>query len=313
MTNILKDLFADDTVRLIFMGSSVTDGYPYDERVPKAYPILMKELLENQFPNKKIQIENLASCGEKTAYGLMTCEEKLMKYDAGIVFLDYALNDKVSKDWMKMYEGMVRKIIRKGLVPVSMVLPGKDRSAAFRYIKKVSAYYKFPCICVDDLIAEIISKDNYCWEELYLDSTHPNEKGHGLIAKLVTERFLGFLEEEENISDTQFTKELLPGSYENMKIIKVVENDIFRKSFELECKTVWVSYKQHYEKSMGKLQVLVDGNLVENLHGRSHFSVDFSVQKKLFEFEYPEKHTITFQMAPGDEEKRFVLEMIGYC
>lgn len=62
---------------------------------------------------------------------------------------------------------------------------------------------------------------------------------------------------------------------------------------------------------MAKLQVFADGKLIDNLHGRSHFCNYYPVQKKLFDTESRCRHTVTFQLAPGDEGGKFLLEMIG--
>ena len=311
MIRELKKIFNDKEISLIFMGSSVTDGYPYNEKVESAYPELVVEELRRKFPDKNFKIENLAECGEKTACALMRCEERLACYEKGVVFLEYALNDEATKDWLKMYEGLVRKIIRYGcFVPINIVLPGKDRSATFRYIKIISEYYNIPYISVDDMIEAMLESDGR-WEDYYLDATHPNTQGQILIADCITVELEKYLASGLDSFYVMPAKEFMSDSYENMKIHRWKEKTSFPQTLEVECKTMWLSYIQHYEREMGKMQVYVDGKLVENLHGRSHFCNNYPVQKKVFEFEEVGHHEIRLQMAPGDEEKCFIIENIG--
>lgn len=68
---------------------------------------------------------------------------------------------------------------------------------------------------------------------------------------------------------------------------------------------------QHEEDFMGNLQVFIDHEFVCNLHRKSFYCWYYPIQTKIWESYENSTHTITFQMAPGDE-KKFILEYIGY-
>lgn len=316
MINRIKEIFQGGRVILKFMGGSVTEGFPYDERVKTPYPNLVCDGFQKMFPQKEILGENLGICGEQSSHAMMVCEEKLKKTEKQIIFLEYALTDDMTQTSIKVFESLLRKLIRfKGhpaVIPI--ILPGKKNERIAAYMAKICEHYHIPYCGFDVFLKSKLETGAVKWEEYSFDDTHPHQKGHQMIADFVVEQVKECLEAANPTISYKLPKNRFYLSpYEHMKITHISKEFSFPLTFEVECKTFWISYIQHNENFMGNLQVFVDEKLLYNLHGKSFYCWYYPVQQKLFEYEQKGKHTITMLMAPGDEKKTFMLEYVGIC
>lgn len=318
MIQRLQKLFEDKTVQMTFMGGSVTEGYPYDERVRKPYPDILAKKLQKRYPDKNIRMRNLAGCGEQSTHGLLKCDVELDKMQKQIIFLEYALNDDASQTFVKVFESLLRKLIKMPAKPVVavVILPsGKSKNTAVgEYMRRICRYYQLLCFDVSQYVDREIEEGHLRWDKYSFDLVHPGQWGHELIADFILK------EMNEDIEDTSLSgktykipsKSYFCSPYENMRVIQP-EDVVFPMSIEEECSAVWLSYIKHNEGYMGTLQVYVDGEFLCNLHGKSFYCWKYPAQIRLFENDRREKHTITFQMAPGERRKKFIIEYIGIC
>lgn len=319
MIQRLKSIFKQETIQMTFLGGSVTEGYPYDERVSMPYPEIVSGLLQKRYPDKTIRMSNLAGCGEQSTHGLFKCETALDQTQKQIVFLEYALNDDASQTFVKVFESLVRKLLKMpGEVAVAVIIlpSAKSKNTAMgEYMRTICAYYKLLCLDVAEYVKEKKDIERPFWDKYSFDQIHPGQWGHEMIAHYIVKEIEKKLGETswEKISYARLSKPYFSSPYENMRVIEPDETAGFPMSFEVECFAVWLIYIKHNESFMGTLQVYVDGEFLCNLHGKSFYCWKYPAQTILWEKEQPQKHTITFRMAPGEKQKKFYLKYIGIC
>lgn len=83
-----------DTYRIIFLGDSMTAGLEVD--LNQTYPKLVEQRLRKEFPNKNIEVLNVAANGWSTEQQLIFMEKNGINYSPDLVVLAYALvNDQM--------------------------------------------------------------------------------------------------------------------------------------------------------------------------------------------------------------------------
>lgn len=312
----LQTILNNDVIHLTFFGGSVTEGYPYAEVIPQPYPELTAQKWMQAFPGKTSIVHNHAGCGEKSSRALLMENILADQYAGHIIFLEYALTDDMSKESVMIYESLVRRLIARKDKPavVTLLMPSQKNLQIKTFMKEISEHYDIPCLDFSQLLREREKDHTIVPESFWFDATHPSKEGHDWIADEIT----AWMERSMRSTLREKTPYRLPSKryfaspYEKIKTIVPDKELVYPYTLEVYGSVIWISYFQHEEPFMGTVRVFVDQSFVCNLHGKSFYCWYYPVQVKIFEGKEAARHTITFQMAPGDEKKKFMLECIGY-
>ena len=316
MLHRLQNILGQDIIHLSYLGGSVTEGFPYSEYIKQAYPDILSEILVENAPTKTFHSHNYAKCGEKSSHALLTSDILLSGHDNHIIFLEYALTDDISKESVMIFESLVRKLARRKEKPaiVVLILPARKELLIGKYMRDICTHYGIPCIDFPERLQQHIQNGLLLPDEYWLDETHPKQQGHHWIADQIFSMLTECMQKEPSAaSPYRLTKKrFLASPYETIKTIKLDADITYPLTMEFHCSVLWISYIQHEESFMGNMQVFVDQELIYNLHGKSFYCWYYPVQLKLFEKKESAMHSVTFQMAPGEEKKKFILEYVAY-
>ena len=86
-----------DSIRIITLGDSWTFGH--NVAMDQSYPKRLQVMLRSEFPNKKIEVLNLAMLAYTSHEGLKLLQRKALAFQPDIVLIGYSMNDASIAGW----------------------------------------------------------------------------------------------------------------------------------------------------------------------------------------------------------------------
>jgi lysophospholipase L1-like esterase len=190
------------TINLVFHGHSVPAGYFKTPIVNtlEAYPHLVLKGIKSIYPLAVVNVINTSIGGEHSEKGLLRFESEVLVHRPDVLFIDYALNDRVvgleraKVAWEKMIQMALAKNIK-----VILLTPSPDQRVNIMddstvldqhadQIKQLALKHQVGIIDSYALFKKH-AKDGRPLVELMSQVNHPNEKGHALIKDAILEYF----------------------------------------------------------------------------------------------------------------------------
>ena len=178
-----------EKVTIGFIGGSITEGAAASAEANR-YASLTFQWWKDKFPDTPIEIVN-AGIGATDSYiGVHRVDRDLLRAKPDFVVVDYAVNDTENPQLPNQYEGLVRKILQSENMPGVMLLfmVHQDGTNLQWVHSAIGSYYDLPMISFKDAVWPQITAGSIGWEQLFADEVHPNDAGHRLIAKFITDR-----------------------------------------------------------------------------------------------------------------------------
>ncbi|MBB6670756.1 SGNH/GDSL hydrolase family protein [Cohnella nanjingensis] len=178
-----------EKVTIGFIGGSITEGAAASAEANR-YASLTFQWWKDKFPDTPIEMVN-AGIGATDSYiGVHRVDRDLLQAKPDFVVIDYAVNDSDSPQLMNQYEGLVRKILQSDNKPgVLLLFMVHQDGTNLQWVHgAIGSYYDLPMISFKDAVWPQIKAGRIGWEQLFADEVHPNDAGHRLAAKFITDR-----------------------------------------------------------------------------------------------------------------------------
>lgn len=194
-TNRLQSVFAKarkgGKVVIGVLGGSITAGAASSD-MDKRYANVILAWWKKTFPRAEFELVNAGIGATDTDYGSMRVKNHLLSKSPDIVILEYACNDRNTKEFAESYEGVVRQILKAPQEPALLLLFMTNNKGAIaqEWESKIGIHYDLPMVSYHDAVWSEIKAGRLQWSELSPDEVHPNDGGHRLAGELVC----GFLE-----------------------------------------------------------------------------------------------------------------------
>lgn len=148
---------SSDAIRIITLGDSWTFGHNVD--VAQGYPKRLEAMLHSEFPNRKIEVLNLAMLAYTSHEGLKLLQRKALAMQPDIVLIGYSMNDASIPGWHD----------KDVFVPKSRRFNLRRFITENSEIYKLAAYLnqlgKFEAITMGDTIKAVSNpNDNFLYE-----------------------------------------------------------------------------------------------------------------------------------------------------
>jgi lysophospholipase L1-like esterase len=199
LASVKKELQAvwpkNRTINLVFHGHSVVAGYQDKHEVHTfgSYPFLLLKKLKKKYPYAVINVIITAIGGENSVQGQKRFEKDVLTYQADVLFIDYALNDrgpgleKAKEAWKKMIEAALNKNIKIILLTpspderVDILSPGNPLELHANQIRELAMKYH---IGLSDSFSQFqkVAKEGGNIKDYMAMFVHPNKKGNDIIA-----------------------------------------------------------------------------------------------------------------------------------
>ena len=128
-----------------------------------------------------------------------------MRYRPDFVVVDFTVNDEATEFFQETYEGVIRQVYGDETKPAVVIMNNvyyDTGTNAQEFHNQIGAYYQIPCISMKDSIYQMIQTGSYKEEEITPDHLHPNDKGHELVAEMIT-HFLDVVYKDINIEEIE--------------------------------------------------------------------------------------------------------------
>ena len=284
------------------IGGSITEGAGAGSW-SKNYTSLTAHWWKNNFPEADIRCINAGIGATGSLVGVHRAYDDLLRHKPDFVVVEFAVNDEDTDITAKCYESLVRRILMSENKPgvMLMFLTRKDGSNVQELHKKIGFHYDLPMASFRDAIWPEITEGRIKWEDLEADIVHPNDNGHYLVSKFITDRLeeikksLGtYIENDlDEIKEALFSEEYRKAAILNNGLMEpvaygswcaAVQTASFRSGwvanggfepmiFEVECCNIGIIYKKFNTHDMGRVEVRIDDQPGKLLDG--HFEADW--------------------------------------
>lgn len=180
----MQKALAGEEVTVAYLGGSITEGY--SAGAEKCYAKLSFEKFKEAFGGgDNIKYVNAGISGTPSKLGNIRLQRDILSHDPDIVFIEFAVNDAMDDEHQAAYESIVRDLLEKDIAPVLLFSRTETGYSAQSYMKKIGENYNLPMISYADAVTYLLDNGKMQWKEFSDDYTHPNFKGHALVADMI--------------------------------------------------------------------------------------------------------------------------------
>lgn len=319
---------AGEEVTIAFIGGSITQG--------------SSASTENQYVTQVTNWweENLgavncinAGVGATDSYlGVHRVDRDVLSKTPDVIFIEFAVNDTNSVFNKYTYDSLLLKCLKAENAPavVLLMMTQEDGTSLEEVHSKLGTYYDLPVLSYRSMVYKEVAAGNITWSDISPDNIHPNDVGHTILARMIT-NYLEDVKEKLNSVDTTKTEITVENfsefAYENARLVnrdsedatKVKEEGSFTESvsfqtfengwgtriggsiiFDVEARNFGLLFKKDVSGSYGKAEIYIDGELFGFVDG--NFSGgwgNYIEGYQVFSRKVVEKHTIEIRVPEG--------------
>lgn len=166
------------------IGGSITQG----ASVSSNYLSRVTQWWRSGFPDTEVKSVNAGIGGTGSNYGSLRVRRDLLSHKPDFVIVEYAVNDRNTKDAAETLEGVVRQIMNQPNQPAVILLfmVTKTGESAQEWFSKVGFHYGLPMVSYRDAVWPELAAGRMQWSDISPDKVHPNDHGHSLAAGWIT-------------------------------------------------------------------------------------------------------------------------------
>ncbi|MDS0524823.1 SGNH/GDSL hydrolase family protein [Clostridium sp. SHJSY1] len=342
----IKKLFnkakSGEDIRIGFFGGSITQGC-HATTHENSYANRTYKWFKEKFKDVKVEYINAGVGATGSIIGVHRVKEQMLDFNPDIVFIDFAVNDKENIYNKIAYESLIRRIYTSESKPAIVeVFMSTDvgHNVQDQQIK-IGEKYNIPMISYRNSIYNEMIKGKLIWEEVATDNVHPNNLGHKIISRLLTNFLEGIYNEEDSnkeelgLGETIFGDKYISGKIFNNNNIVVKErvgflednegfqvfgngwkynstiSDVGKLTVELEGKSIYLLYKKSVCETAARIFVKVDDGQKGILD--TYFEDgwgDYSETHLLVDEEETCKHKIEITVL--DDDKTNEISIMGF-
>lgn len=281
-----------DELTIAFFGGSITQDCAATVH-ENCYAYRVFRWWEAAFPTAKFHYVNGGIGGTSSHFGAARVVSDLLMYQPDFVVVDFSVNDIDNDLRAETYEGVLRQILTWPSAPAVLLLNNIYYDTGYTdqdCHNQLGSWYGLPHISVRDTIYQKMLAGEYTRDQLTADGLHPNDFGHGLLAREIT----GFLEQVREQMDEPEPEQPLPppmtaNAYERAQRLTIRETcpvlfgfradpeekkghlDCFKNGwigqkpgdsirFQVECSCIAVQYRKTIHRPALTAQLVLDGD-----------------------------------------------------
>ena len=173
-----------------YIGGSITEGIGGSPETCYA-KLSYNYIAENYGTGDNVKYVNAGISGTPSILGNIRAERDVLDQNADIVFIEFAVNDGGEQLYKESFESLVRTILMHENEPAVILLFTVTESGhtCQEHMKQIGEYYELPMISVPDAIQPEFEAGRMVWDDYSDDASHPNTKGHALVAGFISNWF----------------------------------------------------------------------------------------------------------------------------
>lgn len=216
---VMERAKAGEKITLGFLGGSITQG-SLSSTPETCYAYLVYDWWRKTFPEGEFVYLNAGIGGTTSQFGVARAESDLLRYHPDFVIVEFSVNDENTEFFLETYEGLIRKIYGNEEKPAVLIVHNVCYDTGINaqdQHMRVGKYYDIPCVGMKETIYPMIESGELENREITPDDLHPNDKGHGMVARVVTffltQVYAGLSQMEE--AEKPFPKPFTPNGFEH--------------------------------------------------------------------------------------------------
>lgn len=196
-----------------FIGGSITQGSLASS--PEAcYAYRVYRWWAERFPN--VRYCNAGIGGTTSQFGVARVEEDLLSSRPDVVFIEFSVNDDCNDHFMETYEGLVRRVLKSGAAVVLIHNICYDTGISAEEVhSQIGRHYDLPCVSMRTTLYRAVVSGQIPNRDITPDDLHPNDLGHGLVARAVTALLDQVLADKAAWEEPALPEPLTANAYEN--------------------------------------------------------------------------------------------------
>jgi len=338
---VMEKAMRGEKVTIVYLGASITEGIMVEEK--ECFTIKSYNYFSKNFGvGNNVKYVNAGVSGTDSVLGLIRADRDVLEYEPDIIFVEFAVNDTKNNLCRATFEALVAKMLTSKTKPIVILLFAVSEVGytCQGQMKQIGIHYDLPMISIKEGIIPEINANQITWKDYSDDLGHPNNQGHSLITEMINHYFetaykkakdTGYKLSEKAFYGLQFQSMVMldslnanldtTGGFKATETIAAMKNGWVRKAgasmesflFNLQCRSLFVVYKESSNIKTGTVEVYVDGKMKLLLNGYNSMGWDNPVTKLVFHEQDAEIHTIEIKVPECDAEKEFTILGFGYC
>lgn len=188
ITRLFQRARRGENITVGFLGGSITQGsVASDDTLCYAYRVY--DWFVKTFPNSNFTYVNAGIGATDSEYAAARVAEDLLSAKPDFVLMEFAVNEGPTDHYTETYEGTLRQILNSkpdiAVVLMCNVFYDEGRNAE-RIHRLVARHYDIPVLSMRTTIYEAILAGTLDKAGITSDDLHPNDYGHGLVARVIT-------------------------------------------------------------------------------------------------------------------------------
>ncbi len=331
----LTRIMRQDTVKLAFLGASISIGY---HASPNGYGKCFPDFLEEYFhtAGKQVESVNMAVSGTNCLTGMMITQLLVKEQQPDIVLVEYSINEESHPIGLEKYESLLRMLLslekRPVVIPVSVF--NRDGYSCEEYMLHFAKMYGNPMVGLKHSLYPLIQSGELPMNVYTEDEGHPHVDGHEFIARAI---WLAIQRSIEDSAPTLPLPDPMTGArFEGLKLIDLEKSapetepcsyhepmfPVCRKKkpgsglvmeFDEECSQLVVMYVKSSSRDRTSVNVMCDGKRLGGFSGYSLFGWDNPWTEAVMSEPEKLRRHIILQTDKGDENKQLYLIAAAYC
>lgn len=249
-----------------FLGGSITQGSLASS--PDAnYAYRVFRWWQETFPKARFQYVNAGIGGTTSLFGVARADRDILAYEPDFIVVDFAVNDASREPTTEIFEGLVRKLLKRDSRPAVVLLENVMYSNGWNaeeFHRPVAERYSLPVVSVRNTIYARMLKGELKKDEITPDGLHPNDKGHALVA----DEIIALLEEAKASSrsaedDPPLPEPLTANAYEGARLLTIMDSSPVLDGFRADA-----------EEKRGRLDFFKNGWIGRKAGDKISFKVD---------------------------------------
>lgn len=332
---VLARIMRQDTVKLAFLGASISIGY---HASPNGYGKCFPDFLEEYFhtAGKQVEAVNMAVSGTNCLTGMMITQLLVKEQQPDIVFVEYSINEESHPIGLEKYESLLRMLLslekRPVVIPVSVF--NRDGYSCEEYMLPFAKMYGNPMVGLKHSLYPLIQSGELPMNVYTEDEGHPHVDGHEFIARAI---WLAIQRSIEDSASTLPMPDPMTGArFEGLKLIDLEKAapetepccyhepmfPVCQKKkpgsglvmeFDEECSQLVVMYVKSSSRDRASVNVMCDGKRLGGFSGYSLFGWDNPWTEAVMSEPEKIRRHIILQTDKGDENKQLYLIAAAYC
>ncbi len=177
-----------EALTIAFLGGSITQGSLASEP-SLCYAARVFDWWKKTFPKADLRFINAGIGATDSQFGCARAAEDVLAYKPDVISVEYAVNDMSTPHYMETFEGVVRRLLSAENEPAVYTFYNvcyDNGSNAELMHSKVARHYNIPAFSMQSTIYPLLLSGEIENREITPDDLHPNDRGHDMVASVIT-------------------------------------------------------------------------------------------------------------------------------